>query len=76
MCYGLIVLNTALSLSSLIVLLLGCPPGTYGDRCEQKCDCDVDATCDPLNGKCICPVGKTGSKCENSKLNTDYLLTE
>ena len=52
------------TLAMFFLLSLGCPPATYGDHCEEKCDCEDDVPCDALSGECICPVGKTGSKCE------------
>ena len=48
-----------------------CPYGTYGDHCEQNCDCEDDILCDPLNGRCLCPAGKIGERCENG----EYIVT-
>ncbi|XP_066282421.1 proto-oncogene tyrosine-protein kinase receptor Ret-like [Branchiostoma lanceolatum] len=55
-----------------------CPPGRHGDKCEyicssgtfglncsMSCYCQNNATCDPVNGSCICNEGQSGEFCEN-----------
>ncbi|XP_078590314.1 uncharacterized protein LOC144870303 [Branchiostoma floridae x Branchiostoma japonicum] len=55
-----------------------CPPGFHGDRCEQTCAngnfglncskdcyCQSNASCDPINGTCVCAEGQWGEFCEN-----------
>lgn len=39
-----------------------CPPHTFGVDCKQKCTCSSLATCDPMDGSCLCPPGYTGEK--------------
>ncbi|OXB82515.1 UNVERIFIED_CONTAM: hypothetical protein H355_000773 [Colinus virginianus] len=41
----------------------GCASGHFGERCQHRCDCG-GAPCDPATGKCLCPPGKTGDKCD------------
>nr|XP_009935964.1 PREDICTED: multiple epidermal growth factor-like domains protein 6 [Opisthocomus hoazin] len=47
----------------------GCKEGTYGEGCQQLCDCAGDAPCDPATGHCLCPPGKTGLKCGSGELS-------
>ncbi len=49
-------------------VLANCPhflQGTYGAGCNSICVCENDATCDPVNGACICPPGVRGQHCED-----------
>jgi len=43
---------------------IGCPVGKYGLRCEGICECMNGAECDTETGKCVCPNGWSGPKCE------------
>jgi len=36
-------------------VLLGCPPGTFGYKCSDRCHCDNGQTCTNDHG--ICPDG-------------------
>lgn len=45
-----------------------CDLGWYGYQCNQQCQCENNATCDPVSGSCICPPGFTGKLCQYSKL--------
>lgn len=47
----------------------GCKDGTYGEGCQQLCDCVGNAPCDPATGRCRCPPGKTGLKCGSGERN-------
>lgn len=42
----------------------GCEPGSFGEGCRQRCDCEGGAPCDPVTGHCLCPPGRTGATCE------------
>lgn len=42
----------------------GCEPGSFGEGCRQRCDCEGGAPCDPVTGHCFCPPGRTGATCE------------
>lgn len=53
-----------MSLSSV-----GCPPGTFGDNCQQSCDCEGESSCHPATGKCLCPPGRAGTRCETGMTN-------
>ena len=39
-----------------------CPPGTYGLKCAQRCDCYNGAVCDHVTGLCHCLPGFKGEK--------------
>ncbi|XP_076165141.1 uncharacterized protein LOC143145549 [Ptiloglossa arizonensis] len=43
-----------------------CPAGTWGSRCEEKCNCTEDVSCNPANGHCACPPGLRGRTCNES----------
>lgn len=64
--------NTNLCLYSIIQNLfldsLVCPKGSYGVRCAQRCRCFDNAHCDPVEGTCQCPAGRTGEYCQEGKL--------
>lgn len=49
------------------VLFSGCEAGRFGLSCEQSCDCAGEAQCDPLTGRCLCPPGRTGQRCEKGR---------
>ena len=36
----------------------------FGDNCHQLCDCERESSCHPVTGKCLCPPGKTGGRCD------------
>ncbi|KOX80234.1 Platelet endothelial aggregation receptor 1 [Melipona quadrifasciata] len=40
-----------------------CPPGTWGFKCEEKCNCAGDVACNPIDGHCVCPPGLHGQIC-------------
>ncbi|XP_076455491.1 uncharacterized protein LOC143290086 [Babylonia areolata] len=43
----------------------GCPGCTVYARClAYTCGCDHGATCDPLTGRCLCPPGYYGDRCQ------------
>lgn len=64
--------HTNLCLYSIIQNLfldsLVCPKGSYGVRCAQRCRCFDNAHCDPVEGTCQCPAGRTGEYCQEGKL--------
>ncbi|XP_035463452.1 N-acetylglucosamine-1-phosphodiester alpha-N-acetylglucosaminidase isoform X2 [Scophthalmus maximus] len=41
-----------------------CPPGFYGDGCNQTCGCANGGSCDPVRGRCACTPGFHGNTCE------------
>ncbi|XP_049520754.1 clotting factor C-like [Dermacentor silvarum] len=41
-----------------------CPPGRYGQWCEERCQCQNGGTCDPKTGACACPPSFVGTHCE------------
>ena len=55
------------AISRLISKLLDyvvCPERSYGFYCRGVCKCSAGVNCDPFTGKCLCPVGRMGDKCE------------
>lgn len=44
--------------------------------CQRTCKCQNGAKCDPETGKCNCPAGFTGDKCEKRKICFDRKATE
>ncbi|PIO56150.1 laminin EGF-like protein, partial [Teladorsagia circumcincta] len=40
-----------------------CPSGHFGANCEEVCECENGATCDPISGHCSCQAGWRGRKC-------------
>lgn len=45
----------------------GCEVGRFGLSCGQSCDCTGEAQCDPSTGRCLCPPGRTGQRCEEGR---------
>jgi len=41
-----------------------CPRGTYGEDCQNECDCHNDSSCDQKTAKCTCTRGWEGPKCD------------
>ncbi|EPQ20494.1 Multiple epidermal growth factor-like domains protein 6 [Myotis brandtii] len=41
-----------------------CSPGMFGDNCQHLCDCESKISCHPVTGKCLCPPGRAGARCE------------
>ncbi|KAJ8334361.1 hypothetical protein SKAU_G00400000 [Synaphobranchus kaupii] len=41
-----------------------CLPGSYGDGCNQMCECRNGGSCDPVHGHCTCSAGHQGASCE------------
>lgn len=40
-----------------------CPPGLYGDECQNVCRCYNNSSCDAQTGRCICNKGWSGVDC-------------
>ena len=40
------------------------PSGTFGPNCTHQCYCHNEATCNPVDGRCKCRAGYTGTRCE------------
>ena len=45
--------------------------GTFGEGCQELCECVGGETCDPATGKCDCSEGRKGFQCEDGK-DTKY----
>ena len=45
-----------------------CPDGFFGPYCKYKCDCVNEASCDPVNGQCVCRPGFMGERCEQGEM--------
>lgn len=72
----LYIINTLYSIIykyKLKVYFSECDPGKFGPNCVHKCDCDGDAPCDPVSGRCLCAPGKMGSRCDIGKPSTFHL---
>lgn len=41
-----------------------CVTGSYGEQCVGRCQCEHGATCQPVDGYCVCPPGYMGHHCE------------
>ena len=49
-----------------ILRYLFCVLGFYGSGCNETCECQNGAQCDPVYGSCNCTDGYVGSLCENA----------
>ena len=38
-----------------------CPAETFGDNCQNKCQCQNNTHCDPVDGTCVCTSGYSGT---------------
>lgn len=50
---------------SLHCLSPACHQGSYGKSCNSMCHCLNGGSCDPVTGKCLCPLGVNGQFCED-----------
>ena len=41
-----------------------CGQGTFGKKCRDGCHCIPGVRCHPVSGRCICPKGRHGDKCD------------
>lgn len=57
-------LRAGVSSSSCLLCFPECPAGTWGINCREQCHCSDTATCNPVNGKCVCLPGWRGKNCE------------
>lgn len=53
-----------------LLLLTVCPPGYFGERCEEHCDCIHGLSCHHQTGACHCQKGWRGRHCDKR----EYLL--
>lgn len=44
-----------------------CPRSFHGAGCQQVCECQQGAPCDPISGQCLCPAGFHGQLCEKGE---------
>ncbi|XP_066274517.1 uncharacterized protein [Branchiostoma lanceolatum] len=51
-----------------------CAPGRFGLNCSMTCYCQNEASCDPVNGTCICAAGQSGEFCQNIAENRKTVL--
>lgn len=55
------------SLTNLYVPPSACLPGTFGQNCNQVCQCsETNQLCHPVSGLCYCAPGFHGPKCDQS----------
>ena len=50
----------------LLCQLTACSEGFYGWGCLEECLCGI-GSCDPVHGRCVCPVGYLGADCSHSE---------
>lgn len=50
-----------------LVVLTECPLGKFGYKCQENCQCQNGALCDPVNGACSCTAGWQGTFCEQGE---------
>lgn len=43
----------------------GCPKGTWGEKCMNKCNCGKNGECDNVDGTCHCKSGFDGVRCDH-----------
>ena len=43
-----------------------CRKGRYGPSCSMDCECENDAFCDSVTGKCECRDGYIGVTCNQT----------
>lgn len=53
-----------------LLLLTVCPPGYFGEGCEEHCDCIHGLSCHHQTGACHCQKGWRGKHCDKR----EYLL--
>lgn len=51
-----------------------CQQGTFGKKCRARCNCHPGIRCHPVSGKCICPKGRTGDKCDEGTFTTFRIM--
>lgn len=44
-----------------------CALGHFGIDCQHKCECENGGVCDRESGRCSCPAGWMGTRCEMGK---------
>ena len=49
----------------LFYVFLSLFQGFYGIGCNSLCDCSNGGSCDAATGRCVCPPGIRGDKCED-----------
>lgn len=47
-----------------LLFFVECPVGTFGEGCQELCECVGGETCDHVTGKCNCAEGRKGFHCE------------
>ena len=52
-----------------------CTSGAYGLNCRGTCDCQNEASCDPVNGACYCRDGFQADKCQHEVTTTNTITT-
>ena len=51
-----------------------CPEGMFGDNCGQECQCQNGASCNHVDGTCICSAGYMGITCSECWLIIYYMM--
>ncbi|XP_078678851.1 uncharacterized protein LOC144914628 [Branchiostoma floridae x Branchiostoma belcheri] len=49
--------------TTFVLNITNCPPNRKGAQCDERCDCQHEASCDRWAG-CVCPPGWTGTRCQ------------
>lgn len=48
-----------------------CPVGRFGAGCVHPCNC-TGSPCDKVSGRCKCPAGTAGKRCENCECGRTF----
>lgn len=56
-------INLVKLILSNVTSVVDCVDGRFGIGCSQSCDCS-GASCDKMTGRCACPAGTFGERCE------------
>lgn len=59
----------------MFISVTECYDGQYGYMCNMPCFCAEGIKCDHLTGRCLCPPGLTGEKCDEGT-ESKYLSEE
>lgn len=69
---GALTFDQCLKMVSLKVIIFSClsecSANRYGPDCEQTCQCQNGAQCEPRSGRCSCLHGWIGASCQEGEV--------